>query len=142
MQCTAITIPTCMAEPHTKFVTFPMTNIGRSKRLQLSRRMCCRLYMNHLVTCGTPCHVSQKPEATSGSDNTVVARHKPGIAFEMIGDMPSFKSPVTGKLFRSKSYVAYDPPRGMSAYEFLGYDNPSPLPYFGFTNKGECWICR
>ena len=74
---------------------------------RVSRRMCCR-YMNHLITTGTPCHVSQKPEATSGSDNTVVARHKPGIAFEMIGDMPSFKSPVTGKLFRSKSYVAYD----------------------------------
>ena len=23
----------------------------------------------------------------------------------------------------------------MSAYEFLGYDNPSPLPYFGFTKE-------
>ena len=56
----------------------------------VSRRMCCR-YINHLVTCGTPCHVSQKPSATAGSDNTVVARHKPGIAFEMIGDMPAFK---------------------------------------------------
>ena len=66
--------------------------------------------MNHLVTCGTPCHVSQKPEATAGSDNTVLARHKPGIAYEMIGDMPSFKSPVTGSIFRSKSYVAYDAP--------------------------------
>jgi hypothetical protein len=56
---------------------------------RVSRRMCCR-YINHLVTVGTPCHVTQKPEATAGSDNTVVARHKPGIAYEMIGDMPAF----------------------------------------------------
>ena len=70
---------------------------------RVSRRMCHR-YMNHLVTCGTPCHVSQKPEATAGSDNTVLCRHKPGIAYEMIGDMPSFKSPVSGSIFRSKSY--------------------------------------
>ena len=100
--------------------------------------------MNHLVTCGTPCHVSQKPEATAGSDNTVLARHKPGIAFEMIGDMPSFKSPVSGSIFRSKSYVAYDAPRGISAYEFLGYENPSPLPYLGLTKAtwSPCWDSR
>ena len=103
---------------------------------RVSRRMCHR-YMNHLVTCGTPCHVSQKPEATAGSDNTTLARHKPGIAYEMIGDMPSFKSPVSGSIFRSKSYVAYDAPRGISAYEFLGYDNPSPLPYLGLTMATE-----
>jgi hypothetical protein len=103
---------------------------------KVSRRMCHR-YMNHLVTCGTPCHVSQKPEATAGSDNTVLCRHKPGIAFEMIGDMPSFKSPVSGSIFRSKSYVAYDAPRGISAYEFLGYENPSPLPYLGITKATE-----
>ena len=96
---------------------------------RVSRRMCCR-YMNHLITTGTPCHVSQKPEATSGSDNTVVARHKPGIAFEMIGDMPSFKSPVTGKLFRSSSSahtsathrarprVCTEPPRRTAYYDY------------------------
>lgn len=103
---------------------------------RVSRRMCHR-YMNHLVTCGTPCHVSQKPEATAGSDNTVLARHKPGIAYEMIGDMPSFKSPASGAIFRSKSYVAYDAPRGVSGYEFLGYENPSPLPYLGLTKATE-----
>ena len=94
--------------------------------------MCCR-YINHLVTIGTPCHVTQKPKATAGSDNTVVAWHKPGIAYEMIGDMPAFKSPVTGAIFRSKSYLAYDAPRGVCGYEFLGYENPSPLPVFNFT---------
>ena len=103
---------------------------------RVSRRMCCR-YINHLVTCGTPCHVSQKPSATAGSDNTVVARHKPGIAFEMIGNMPAFKSPINGLIFRSKSYMTYDAPRGMSAYEFFGCDNPSPLPYLGLTNDGK-----
>ena len=113
-----------------------ITPIEELSHGRVSRRMCCR-YMNHLVTCGTPCHVSQKPQATAGSDNTVIARHKPGIAFDMIGDMPSFKSPVTGAIFRSKSYVAYDAPRGVSAYEFLGYDNPSPLPYLGLTKATE-----
>ena len=103
---------------------------------RVSRRMCCR-YINHLVTVGTPCHVSQKPEATKGSDNTVVARHKPGIAYEMLGDMPAFKSPITGAIFKSKSYLAYDAPRGVSAYEFFGYENPSPLPYLGFTEDKE-----
>ena len=53
----------------------------------------------------------------------------------MIGDMPAFKSPTSGAIFRSKAYVAYDAPRGMSGYEFLGYDNPSPLPYLGFTKE-------
>ena len=56
----------------------------------------------------------------------------------MIGDMPAFKSPINGlKIFRSKSYMTYDAPRGMSAYEFFGCDNPSPLPYLGLTTDGK-----
>ncbi len=38
--------------------------------------------IDHLVLVGTPCHVNQKPEATKGSDNTVINRHKPGIAIK------------------------------------------------------------
>lgn len=44
---------------------------------------------------------------------------------------------VSGSIFRSKSYVAYDAPRGISAYEFLGYENPSPLPDLGLTKATE-----
>ena len=113
-----------------------ITPIEELSRGRVSRRMCCR-YMSHLVTCGTPCHVSQKPEATKGSDNTTVCRHKPGIAYEMIGDMPSFKSPITGAIFRSKSYLTFDPAPGVSAYEFFGCENPSPLPTYGFPAVEE-----
>jgi hypothetical protein len=107
-----------------------ITPIEQLSQGRVSRRMCCR-FMSHLVTCGTPCHVTQKPEATKGSNNTVVNRHKPGIAFAMLGDMPYFKSPITGAMFRSKSYLAYDPAPGVSAYEFFGVENPSPLPFYG-----------
>jgi len=46
--------------------------------------------------------------------------------------MPSFKSPITGAIFRSKSYLTFDPAPGVSAYEFFGCENPSPLPFYGF----------
>lgn len=97
---------------------------------RVSRRSCHR-YLDHLVLVGTPCHVNQKPEATKGSDNTVVNRHKPGIAIKMIGDMPLFLSPFTMKTFRSKGYIKWDAPAGCSAFEFFGCENPSPLPYLG-----------
>ena len=97
---------------------------------RVSRRSCHR-YLDHLVLVGTPCHVQQKPEATKGSDNTVINRHKPGIAVKMIGDLPMFLSPFTGKFFRSKGYIKWDAPPGCSAYEFFGCENPSKLPYLG-----------
>jgi hypothetical protein len=97
---------------------------------RVSRRSCHR-FIDHLVLVGTPCHVNQKPEATKGSDNTVINRHKPGIAIKMIGDMPMFLSPFTGKTFRSKGYIKWDAPPGCSAYEFFGCENPSALPYLG-----------
>ena len=97
---------------------------------RVSRRSCQR-YLDHLVLVGTPCHVQQKPEKTKGSNNTVVNRHKPGIAVKMIGDLPMFLSPFTGKMFRSKGYIKWDAPPGCSAFEFFGCENPSPLPYLG-----------
>lgn len=97
---------------------------------RVSRRSCHR-YLDHLVLVGTPCHVQQKPEATKGSDNMTINRHKPGIAIKMIGDLPMFLSPFTGKTFRSKGYIKWDAPPGCSAYEFFGCKNPGAMPFLG-----------
>ena len=76
---------------------------------RVSRRMCHR-YMNHLVTCGTPCHVSQKPEATAGSDNTVLARQSAPLLQEPSGPDP----PICGaamELLMLFNYFGYQGPQ-------------------------------
>jgi hypothetical protein len=99
---------------------------------RVSRRSCSN-YISKLVMVGTPCWVTDT--STKASDNTRLNRHKPGIAYMMLGTLPVFKSPITGALFRSKNYVKWDAPRGVSAYEFLGCELPSghKLPSFGFN---------
>ena len=99
---------------------------------QVSRRS-CHNFVSKSVMVGTPCWVSDV--STKASDNTRLNRHKPGIAYAMHGTLPLFKSPINGAFFRSKNYVKWDAPRGVSAYEFLGAELPkgSKLPSFGFN---------
>ena len=98
----------------------------------VSRRACYR-YIAHLVPVGTPCHVTQPPENTKGSDNTKLNRHRPGIAIRMLGTLPLFMSPVNpgARPFRSKSFLCYDAPKGCSAFEFWGCECPWEMPDFG-----------
>ena len=102
---------------------------------KVSRRACHR-FISHFVPCGTPAMVTDA-SAPKASDNTRTGRHKPGIAYKMIGTLPMWKSPITGGMFRSKSYVKYKPPRGVSAWTYFGLKNPSPLPHFGLVEEKD-----
>ena len=99
----------------------------------VSRRACHR-FIAHLVTVGTPCHVTLPPHKTKGSDNTKLNRHRPGIAIRMLGTLPLFMSPVNpgATPFRSKSFLCYDAPKGCSAFEFWGCESPWEMPDFGY----------
>ena len=102
---------------------------------KVSRRACHR-FISHFVACGTPAMVTDA-NTSKASDNTRTGRHKPGIAYKMVGTLPMWKSPITGGLFRSKSYAKYKAPRGVSAWTFLGLKTPSPLPHFGLVEEKD-----
>jgi hypothetical protein len=108
---------------------------------QISRRA-CHNYIAHFVPVGTAAHVTQPVNATRGSDNTTISRHKPGILYKMHGIMPIWKSPITQGLFRSKSFLTYKTARGQSAWNFHGCAEPSDMPELGIVDQNDATTPR
>jgi hypothetical protein len=80
--------------------------------------------LSNFALFGTPAKVSMSK--VRGADLMNADRTRLCIAWGRVGDLPQWKDPWTGDIFRSKDYELYTLSKGQNFYDFFHLKQPSP----------------
>jgi hypothetical protein len=95
---------------------------GRISRSQINNML------KYFVQFGTPARVSKSK--VRGADIQQADRSTLCIAWGRFGDLPQWKDPWTGHIFRSKDYELFTLAKGQNFYDFFHLKHPSPKVVF------------